>query len=63
MQKFLDWLSELGLGALGRFIPFILILIVGLIVIKIVGTIVKKTLSKSKLEKAAHGMIRSIRSI
>ena len=60
MQKFLDWLSELGLGALGRFIPFILILIVGLIVIKIVGTIVKKTLSKSKLEKAAHGMIRSL---
>ena len=60
MEKFLNWLSELGLGALGRFIPFILILIVGLIVIKIIGTIVKKALSKSKLEKAAHGMIRSL---
>ena len=57
MQKFLDWLTDQGLGALGRFIPFILILIVGLIVIKIVTVIVNKTLTKSKLEKAAHGMI------
>ena len=60
MEKFLNWLSDLGLGALGRFIPFLLILIVGLIVIKIIGAIVQKCLAKSKLEKAAHGMIRSL---
>lgn len=60
MQKFLDWLTDQGLGALGRFIPFILILIVGLIVIKIVTVIVNKALAKSKLEKAAHGMISGI---
>lgn len=60
MEKFLNWLSDLGLGALGKFIPCILILIVGLIVIRIVSTIVKKALTKSKLEKAAHGMISSL---
>ena len=60
MEKFLNWLSDLGLGALGRFIPFILIIVVGLIVIKIVNAIVGKALTKSKLEKAAHGMIRSL---
>ena len=60
MEKFMNWLADLGLGALGRFVPFILILIVGLIVIKIVNTIVNKSLSKTKLEKAAHGMIRNL---
>ena len=60
MEKFVNWLTDLGLGTLGRIIPFILILIVGLIVIKIVTVIVNKTLAKSKLEKAAHGMIRGI---
>ena len=60
MEKFLNWLSELGLGALGRFIPFLLILVIGLIVIKIITSIVNKTLAKSKLEKAAHGMINSL---
>ena len=60
MEKFMNWLADLGLGALGRFVPFILILIVGLIVIKIINTIVNKSLSKTKLEKAAHGMIRNL---
>lgn len=60
MEKFTNWLSDLGLGALSRFIPFILILIVGMIVIKIINAIVKNSLAKSKLEKAAHGMIRNL---
>ena len=60
MEKFMNWLADLGLGALGRFVPFILILIVGLIVIKIINTIVNKSLSKTKLEKAAQGMIRNL---
>lgn len=60
MEKFLNWLSDRGLGALGNIIPCALIIIVGLIVIKIVTAIVSKALAKSKLEKAAHGMIRSL---
>ena len=60
MEKLINWVTELGLGALGRFIPFLLIVVVGLIVIKIINTIVNKSLSKTKLEKAAHGMIRNL---
>ena len=60
LQKFLDWLPGFGLTAIGRFIPFILILLVGLIVTKIITAIVNKALFKSKLEKAAHGLIKSL---
>ena len=60
MQAFYDWLTGLGLGALNRFIPFILILLIGMIVIRVVGTILNKVLSKSKLEKAAHSLIKSL---
>lgn len=60
MQAFYDWLTGLGLGALNRFIPFILILLIGMIVIRIVSAIIKKALAKSKLEKAAHSLIKSL---
>ena len=59
-QKFMDWLASLGLTALGRFIPFIVLLIVGMIVIRVVMAIVKKALSKSKIDPAGHGMIRAL---
>ena len=57
MQKILNWLSDFGLNNL---VPFLLILLAGGIVIRIVTKIVNKMLSKSRLEKAAHGMIRSL---
>ena len=60
MEKFVNWLTDLGFGTLGRIIPFVLIILVGLIVIKIITAIINKTLAKSKLEKAAHGMIRGL---
>ena len=60
MQAFYDWLTGLGLGALNRFIPFILILLIGMIVIRIVSAIINKALAKSKLEKAAHSLIKSL---
>ena len=59
-EKFMNWLSDTGLSALGRFIPFVVLLIVGTIVIRIVMTITKKALAKSKVDKAAHGMIRTL---
>ena len=55
-----NWLNATANTALGRFIPFLLILLVGLIVIRIVATILNKALSKSKLEKAAHSLIKSL---
>lgn len=60
MEKFLNWLSDTGFNALSRLAPFLLILIGGLILIRIIKTIVKKMLAKSRLEKAAHSLIKSL---
>ena len=60
LQKFLDWLWPIGTALVQRIVPFILILVVGLLLIKIITRIVDKALSKSKLEKAAHGLIKSL---
>lgn len=57
MEKLLNWLSDMGLN---RILPFVMILVIGVIVIRIVTNLVSKTLGKSKLEKAAHGMICSL---
>lgn len=57
MEKILNWLADVGLN---RLLPFVLILVVGIILIRIVTELVNKMLRKSKLEKAAHGMIRSL---
>lgn len=57
MQVFLNWLASVGLN---RVLPFVLILLVGIIVIRIITNIVSNMLRKSKLEKAAHGMICSL---
>lgn len=60
MEKFMNWLSNTGFAALSRFLPFVLIMLCGIIIIRVVMTIVGKAMSKSKLEKAAHGLIRSV---
>ena len=53
-------LAGLGNYALDSVLPAILLLIVGLIIIRIVMKIVGKTLEKSRLEKAAHTLIKSV---
>ena len=60
LDAIVNWFNSLGATALGRLLPFVLILLVGVIVIRIIGTIINKTLSKSKLEKAAHSLIKSL---
>ena len=60
MENILNWLAEFAKGFTNRFIPFLLIVVVGLIIIKIVMTIIKKALANSKLEKAAHSLIKSV---
>ena len=60
----LGWLKNWSLGLLNstayRLVPFLFILIVGVLVIKIVMTIINRALAKSQLEKAAHSLIRSL---
>ncbi len=60
MDKLLNWLGDTGLSALDRILPFLLILFGGMILIRIVMTIIIKALEKSKLEKAAHSLIKSV---
>ena len=60
MNNLLNWLANTGLNALNRVLPFLLILAGGILVIRIATKLVDKLLKKTKLEKAAHGMIRSL---
>ncbi len=60
IEKLKEWLSNTGIEALNRLLPCLLILVVGAIVAKIVMAIVNRALSKSKLEKAAHSLIKSL---
>ena len=47
-------------GALHHALPTLALLLVGIVIIRIIIAIVNKMLKKSKLEKAAHGLIRSV---
>ena len=60
MEAIINWFNSLGASFLSKLLPFLLILLVGMIVIRIVGTIINKMLAKSKLEKAAHSLIKSL---
>ena len=60
LDGIINWFNSLGATALGRLLPFLLILLVGMIIIRIIGAIINKALQKSKLEKAAHNLIKSL---
>lgn len=54
------WLAGIGDYALRSVLPAVLLLVVGLIIIRIIMTLVTKGLERSKLEKAAHTLIKSV---
>lgn len=60
INRLTDWLWSIGTAMVERILPFVLIMVVGIILIKIILNIVNKALEKSKLEKAAHSLIRSL---
>ena len=59
-----EWLRDIGKSvgtfAAGRLVPAIILLVIGLALIKIILKIVNAMLKKSKLEKAAFSLIRSV---
>ena len=55
-----DWLSLLMTALTASLLPAVLILVIGIIIIKMVTKIVKASLEKTKLEKAAHSLILSV---
>ncbi len=60
MSAIINWFNSLGASILSKLLPFVLILVIGMIVIRIVMTIIGKSLEKSKMEKAAHSLIKSV---
>lgn len=55
-----EWLIGLATSLANRILPFLFIMIVGILIVKIILSIVNKALEKSKLEKAAHSLIKSL---
>ena len=60
MNEIIVALKGLGSTAVSKAVPAVLILAVGMLVIRIVMAVVKKLLDNTKLEKAAHGLIKSV---
>ena len=60
MNEIIAALKGLASTAVAKAVPAVLILAVGLLVIRVVMTIVKKLLDNTKLEKAAHGLVKSV---
>ena len=63
LTKMQEWL-DLGLEyAASKLLPAVILLVIGILVIRIVMTILQKFLDKSKLEKAAHSLIKSLAKV
>ena len=56
-ETILTWISSL---ALGRILPAVVLVVVGMLAIRVVMKLTKKMLERSKLEKAAHSLITSL---
>ena len=60
LQEILSWLAALLRTTANNVLSAVLILVIGLLAIRLVMNLVKKTLEKSRLEKAAHTLILSL---
>ena len=60
MNKLKEAVLALLDASFEKLLPALLILVAGLLVIRIVMTLVNKLLDNTKLEKAAHGLIKSV---
>lgn len=60
MEKILNWCNSQLQLAMTNVVPALAVLVIGLLVIRIVMALVSKLLDNTKLEKAAHGLIKSV---
>lgn len=60
MEELKTWLMTFLSDGAGKLVSALLILVCGIVVIRIVMTILNKFLDSSKLEKAAHTLIKSL---
>ena len=64
MNKFIDtignWFADIGVFALENVLPAVIIAVIGILLIQLLRKTLSKVLEKSKLEKAAHSLIKSV---
>ncbi len=60
MDEMKIWLMQMGTGLLNKVFSALIILVIGILTIRLVMLLVKRTLEKTKLEKAAHSLITSL---
>ena len=60
MEKFMEILENFGQNFLTAVLPTIVMVAIGLVLVRIAMQIVIKTLERSKLEKAAHSLIKTV---
>ena len=59
-EKITRWIDSIGTFAVEKALPAVIMLVIGILIIRIVMTILNKFLNSSKLEKAAHSLIKSL---
>ena len=60
IKSILNWLGSMGLGILSRLLPAIIIAAIGFLLIQLITKVLDRALSKSKLEKAAFSLIKTL---
>lgn len=63
IEKFQNWLTQLGAGMADRLLGALAVLLIGLVIIRLVMSVARKALSRSRLEKAAHTLILSLAQV
>lgn len=59
-EKIAQWVNSIGTFAMEKALPAVIMLVIGILIIRIIMTILNKFLNASKLEKAAHSLIKSL---
>ena len=59
-QDVLNWLRSMSLGLLSRLLPAVIIAVVGFLLIQLVMKVLDSALAKSKLEKAAFSLVKTL---
>ena len=62
LENIKNWMSTQGTALLGTVLEAVILAAVGILLIRIVLKIINKALSKSKLEKAGHNLVRAVAS-
>ena len=60
MEKFMEILENFGQNFLTAVLPTIVMVVIGLVLVRIAMQVVIKILERSKLEKAAHSLIKTV---